>query len=71
MENERTVIAFRRGVVNELIKGAKDQVPGAARALDELSASDALPAELKTEIDRRAKGRGDLARRLHPSRNSL
>lgn len=62
-ETERTSIAFRRSVVNELITGVKDDVPGAARALSELSASGALPPELRAEIERRIRTRGELARR--------
>ena len=62
-ETERTPIAFHRSVVNEIIKGVKDDVTGAARALGELSASGALPAELRAEIERRIRTRGELARR--------
>lgn len=62
-ETERTPLAFLRSVVNELIKGVKDDVPGAARAVAELSASSALPPELRAEIERRIRTRGELARR--------
>ena len=62
-EVERTPEAFRRAVVNELIKGAKDDVPGTAKALETLSKNEALPADLRTEIERRIRTRRELIRR--------
>ncbi len=62
-ETTQTPDAFRRSVINELIKGAKDNVPGAARALDDLSKNDALPTELRAEIERRIRTRRELVRR--------
>src|SRR5579862_3051010 len=59
-ERERTSDAFRRAVVHELIKALLDEVSGAVQALSDLSASAALPAELRTEIERRVKARGEL-----------
>ncbi len=61
-ETERTPAAFRRTVVGELIKGVKDQLPGVARALESLCESEALPAELKTEVERRCKPKAELLR---------
>ena len=62
-EVERTPEAFRRSVVNELIKGAKDDVPGAAKALETLSKNEALSLEMRTEIERRIRTRRELVRR--------
>ncbi|MEI6232053.1 MAG: hypothetical protein WCT04_03310 [Planctomycetota bacterium] len=62
-EIERTSEAFRRTVVNELIKGTKDSIPGAAQALDDLSKNDALPSDLRAEIERRVKVRKEMVRR--------
>lgn len=62
-ETERTPAAFRRLVVNELIKGAKDNVPGALAALNELCESGALPADLRADAERRSKPRAEILRR--------
>ena len=51
-ETERTPDAFKRAVVNELIKAAKDGVPGIETALSELKTSAALPSDAAEQLAR-------------------
>jgi len=59
-ETAQTPETFRRTVVNELLKGLKDNVAGAHQTLRELEKNEALPKALRDEIERRMKGRGEL-----------
>lgn len=51
-ETERTPEAFKRAVVNELIKAAKDGVPRVEAALAELQTADALPPDAAEQLAR-------------------